>query len=34
MPSWNARNILLSARLLREQVPSFEAFPFTIPAIG
>ena len=34
MPSWNARNFLLSARLLREQVPSFETFPFTIPAIA
>ena len=34
MPSWNARNFLLSARLLREQVPSFAEFPFTIPAIG
>ncbi len=34
MAIWDSRNFLVEARLLREQVPSFEVFPFTIPAIG
>ncbi len=34
MPAYNARNFLIQATLLRDHVPSFEAYPFTIPAIG
>ena len=34
MASWDARNFLLRATLLRERVPSSAEFPFTIPAIG
>jgi predicted ATPase len=30
----DARNFLVQLRLLREKVPSFDAFPFSIPAIG
>jgi len=33
-PTWNARNFLARATLLREQVPSFSEYPFNIPAIG
>jgi predicted ATPase len=33
-PAWQSRNFLVALRLLREKVPSPEAFPFTIPAIG
>src|SRR3954469_8317821 len=34
MPTWDARNFLVRATLLREKVPSFRDFPFSIPAIG
>lgn len=34
MPTWNARNFLVQVRLLRDRVPSFAEFPYTIPAIG
>jgi predicted ATPase len=34
MPTWDARNFLVRARLLREQVPSFSEYPLNIPAIG
>jgi predicted ATPase len=34
MPSWDARNFLTRATLLRERVTSFSEFPFTIPSIG
>jgi len=34
MRSWDARNILIRATLLREQVKSFAEYPFSIPAIG
>jgi predicted ATPase len=34
MPSWDARNFLTRATLLRERVASFSEFPFTIPSIG
>jgi predicted ATPase len=34
MPTWNARNFLVRLMLLRERVPSFAEFPFTIPAVG
>lgn len=34
MPTWDARNFLTRAALLRERVTSFSEFPFTIPAIG
>ena len=34
MPVWDARNFLVQVSLLRDTVPSFDAFPFTIPAIG
>ncbi len=34
MPVWDARNFLVQVSLLRETVPSFDAFPFTIPAIA
>ncbi len=34
MPTWNARNFLVQVRLLRDRVPSFGEFPYTIPAIG
>lgn len=33
-PAWQARNFLIALRLLRDKVPSFDEFPFTIPAIG
>jgi predicted ATPase len=32
--AWQARNFLISVRLLRDQVVSFEEYPFSIPAIG
>ena len=31
---WNARNFLVQVSLLRDRVPSFEAYPFSIPAIA
>ena len=31
--AWNARNTLVRATLLRDRVPSFERYPFSIPAI-
>ena len=37
MPStttWDARNFLVRATLLREKVTSFADYPFSIPAIG
>ncbi len=34
MPNWNSTNFLTRITLLREAVPSFDAFPFTIPAIN
>ena len=34
MPSWNSRNFLNRVTLRRDEVPSFDEFPFTIPAIG
>src|SRR3954470_2037017 len=34
MTTWDARNFLVRATLLREKVPSFADFPFSIPAIG
>jgi len=34
MPTWDARNFLTRATLLRERVTSFSEFPFTIPSIG
>jgi predicted ATPase len=34
VPTWNARNFLVQVRLLRDRVPSFAEFPYTIPAIG
>jgi predicted ATPase len=34
VPTWNARNFLVQVRLLRDRVPSFGEFPYTIPAIG
>jgi predicted ATPase len=33
-PAWSSRNFLVGVRLLRERVPSFAEYPFTIPAIG
>ena len=33
-PAWQARNFLIRASLLREKVPSFDEYPFNIPAIG
>ena len=33
MSDWNARNFLLRATLLRDRVPSFADYPFTIPSI-
>jgi predicted ATPase len=33
-PAWQARNFLIGLRLLRDKIPSLDAFPFTIPAIG
>ncbi|HEV8678494.1 MAG TPA: AAA family ATPase [Stellaceae bacterium] len=33
-PAWQARNFLIRVRLLRDRVPSFDAYPFSIPAIG
>jgi predicted ATPase len=32
--SWQSRNFLIELRLLRENVPSFEEYPFTIPSIA
>ncbi len=32
--TWNARNFLVQATLLRDRVPVPAVFPFTIPAIG
>ena len=34
MPDWSSTNFLTRVALRRETVPSFEQFPFTIPAIG
>jgi predicted ATPase len=37
MPStlaWQARNFLIRASLLRDRIPSFAEYPFSIPAIG
>ena len=34
MASWDTRNFLLRATLLRDRVPSLAEFPFSIPAIG
>jgi predicted ATPase len=34
MAIWDARNFLVELRLLRENVPSFAEYPFTIPAIN
>ncbi|TMJ29786.1 MAG: AAA family ATPase [Alphaproteobacteria bacterium] len=34
MPTWDARNFLVRATLLREKVTSFTDYPFSIPAIG
>jgi predicted ATPase len=33
-PAWQARNFLIRAVLLRDKVPSFDEYPFNIPAIG
>jgi predicted ATPase len=33
-PAWQARNFLIRASLLRDKVPSFAEYPFSIPAIG
>jgi predicted ATPase len=33
-PAWQARNFLVSLRLLRDRAPSFADYPFSIPAIG
>ena len=33
-PAWQARNFLIRATLLRDKVPSFDEYPFNIPAIG
>jgi predicted ATPase len=32
-PAWQARNFLIRASLLRDKVPSFDDYPFDIPAI-
>ena len=32
-PVWKARNFLVQVRLLRDRVPSFDVYPFKIPAI-
>ena len=32
-PAWKARNFVIQVRLLRDRVPSFDAYPFDIPAI-
>ena len=32
-PAWNARNFLIEVILLRDRVPSFARYPFSIPAI-
>ena len=32
-PAWNARNLLIEATLPRDRVPSFDRYPFSIPAI-
>ena len=32
-PAWQARNFLIRATLLRDKVPSFDEYPFSIPAI-
>lgn len=34
LANWNSKNFLTRVTLLRESVPSFAAFPFTIPAIN
>jgi predicted ATPase len=34
IPAWQSRNFLIGIRLLRDQVPSFDQYPFSIPAIG
>ena len=34
MPVYDSRNFLVAAKLLRDRVPDFGAFPFTIPAIA
>jgi predicted ATPase len=33
-PTWQARNFLVGLRLLRDKVPSFAEYPFSIPAIA
>jgi predicted ATPase len=33
-PIHQSRNLLVGLRLLRARVPSFEEYPFSIPAIG
>jgi len=33
-PAWQSRNFLLSIRLLRDKVPSFEEYPFLILALN
>lgn len=33
-PAWQSRNFLVELQLLRDTVPSFEEYPFAIPAIG
>src|SRR5580704_2278742 len=33
-PAWQARNFLIRASLLRDRIPSFAEYPFSIPAIG
>ncbi|HEV2188032.1 MAG TPA: AAA family ATPase [Stellaceae bacterium] len=33
-PAYRARNFLIRAALLRDKVPSFDDYPFNIPAIG
>jgi len=33
-PVWQAHNFLVRATLRRDKVPSFDDYPFSIPAIG
>jgi predicted ATPase len=33
-PAWQTRNFLIRASLLRDKIPSFAEYPFSIPAIG
>jgi predicted ATPase len=33
-PAYKSRNFVLGLTLLRDKVPSFDAYPFTIPSIG